>query len=87
MMRMYDIIQKKQRGIALSENEISFFIKGVSDGSIPDYQISALLMAIYFRGMTDEETITLTEYMANSGGPVPDQRGESRQAQHGRCRG
>ena len=43
---MYDIIQKKQRGIALSENEISFFIKGVSDGSIPDYQISALLMAI-----------------------------------------
>ncbi|HBR30928.1 MAG TPA: thymidine phosphorylase [Clostridiales bacterium] len=66
-MRMYDIIQKKQRGIALSENEISFFIKGVSDGSIPDYQISALLMAIYFRGMTDEETITLTECMANSG--------------------
>lgn len=67
MLRMYDIIQKKQKGVPLSEEEIVFFINGVTDGSIPDYQISAFLMAIFFRGMTDSETITLTECMANSG--------------------
>lgn len=66
-MRMYDIIQKKQNGNALSEEELSFFIKGVTNGSVPDYQVSALLMAIYFRGMTDEETTILTECMADSG--------------------
>lgn len=66
-MRMYDIIEKKQKGQSLTEEELDFFIKGVTDGSIPDYQISALLMAIYFKGMTDEETTALTECMADSG--------------------
>ncbi len=67
MLKMHDIITKKQQGRELNEEEIAFFVKGVTDGSIPDYQITALLMAIWFKGMTDEETITLTEYMADSG--------------------
>lgn len=66
-MRMYDIIIKKRNGEALSDEEIAFFIKGYTDGSIPDYQASALLMAIYFRGMTDKEIATLTMEMAHSG--------------------
>ncbi|HAN21700.1 MAG: thymidine phosphorylase [Clostridiales bacterium GWF2_36_10] len=66
-MRMYDIIQKKQEGNSLNEDELNFFITGVTDGSIPDYQISALLMAIFFRGMTDEETVMFTECIADSG--------------------
>lgn len=66
-MRMYDIIIKKRNGEALSDEEIAFFIKGYTDGSIPDYQASALLMAIYFRGMTDQEIATLTMEMAHSG--------------------
>lgn len=66
-MRMYDIIIKKRNGEALSDEEIAFFIKGYTDGSIPDYQASALLMAIYFRGMTDKEIATLTIEMAHSG--------------------
>ena len=66
-MRMYDIIEKKKRKIELTEEEIQFFIDGVCDGSIPDYQISALLMAIYFNGMTDRETLNLTLSMAHSG--------------------
>ncbi len=67
MMKMQDIITKKQQGRELNEEEIDFFVKGVTDGSIPDYQISALLMAIWFRGMTEEETITLCECMVDSG--------------------
>lgn len=67
MFRMYDLIEKKQRGKALSEEEISFFVSGVTDGSIPDYQISAFLMAVYFKGMTKEETFLLTDAMAHSG--------------------
>lgn len=66
-MRMYDIIIKKRNSEALSDEEIAFFIKGYTDGSIPDYQASALLMAIYFRGMTDKEIATLTMEMAHSG--------------------
>ena len=66
-MRMYDIIQKKQKGAILTEDELCYFIKGVTDGSIPDYQISAFLMAVYFRGMTTDETIFLAECMADSG--------------------
>lgn len=66
-MRMYDIIIKKRNGEALSDEEIAFFINGYTDGSIPDYQASALLMAIYFRGMTDKEIATLTMEMAHSG--------------------
>lgn len=67
MHKMHDIITKKQSGRELNEDEIAFFVKGVADGSIPDYQISALLMAIWFNGMTEEETITLTECMTDSG--------------------
>lgn len=67
MLKMHDIITKKQLGRELNEDEIEYFVKGVTDGSIPDYQISALLMAIWFRGMTEEETITLTECMTDSG--------------------
>lgn len=69
-MRMYDIIMNKRNGKELTKQEIEFFVKGVTDGSIPDYQISALLMAIYFNGMTDVETATLTSYMAQSGDMV-----------------
>ncbi len=67
MLKMQDIITKKQEGRELNEEEIAFFVKGVTENTIPDYQISALLMAIWFRGMTEEETITLTEYMTDSG--------------------
>ena len=66
-MRMYDIIVKKRNGEALSDDEIAFFVKGYTDGSIPDYQASALLMAIYFQGMTEHETAVLTMEMAHSG--------------------
>ncbi len=66
-MRMVDIIIKKRNGEALSEKEISFIVDGYVKGDIPDYQMSALLMAIYFRGMNLEETINLTRKMAYSG--------------------
>ncbi len=66
-MRMYDVIKKKRDGDALSEEEIDFFVKGYTDGSIPDYQAAALLMAISFCGMNDEETLRLTLAIANSG--------------------
>lgn len=67
MLKMQDVITKKQMGRELDEDEISFFVRGVADGSIPDYQISALLMAIWFKGMTEEETVILTECMTDSG--------------------
>ncbi len=66
-MRLYDIIKKKQGGGELSTEEINFFIRGVTDGSIPDYQISALLMAIWFRGMSVRETCDLTFAVRDSG--------------------
>lgn len=66
-MRMYDIIEKKRDGFSLSEAEISFFINGYVDSTIPDYQVSALLMAIYFQEMTDEESALLTMAIVNSG--------------------
>lgn len=69
-MRMYDIIEKKKKKQELTNDEIQFFINGVTDKSIPDYQISALLMAIYFNGMTDSETLCLTLAMARSGDMV-----------------
>ena len=69
-MRMYDIIQKKRDGGELSREEISFFIGGFVKGDIPDYQASALCMAIYFRGMTEAETVDLTFCMADSGDTV-----------------
>lgn len=61
------VIKKKRQGLALTEQEIQFFINGYTLGSIPDYQMSALLMAIYFQGMTREETFYLTETMIRSG--------------------
>lgn len=64
---MYDIIAKKRDGGELSEQEIQFFIDGYVKGDIPDYQASALTMAIYFRGMTARETAHLTMSMARSG--------------------
>lgn len=66
-MRMYDVIKKKRDGGELSTEEINYFIKGVTDGSIPDYQISALCMAIYFKGMTVRETCDLTFAVRDSG--------------------
>lgn len=69
-MNAYDIILKKRNGGELSEEEIRFFISGVVDESIKDYQTSALLMAVYFRGMTDQETVLLTKAMRDSGDQV-----------------
>ncbi len=66
-MRMYDIIRKKRDGGELSNEEIAFFIDGYTRGDIPDYQASALMMAVFFSGMTDRETVCLTECMAHSG--------------------
>lgn len=66
-MRMYDIIMKKRNGYALAKEEIEYFVDGYTKGEIPDYQISALLMAIYFSGMNEEETFELTMAMTNSG--------------------
>lgn len=69
-MRMYDIIQKKRDGKELSTEEINFFINGYSKGEIPDYQASALLMAIYLKKMNKRETVDLTNAMVNSGETV-----------------
>lgn len=66
-MRIVDIIEKKRNGEALSTEEINFFVEGYTNGSIPDYQASALAMAIYFQDMTDEERADLTMAMVNSG--------------------
>lgn len=66
-MDMYSIIHKKRLGISLSEEEIEFFVTGYTNGSIPDYQASALCMAVMFTGMTDTETALLTKHMALSG--------------------
>ncbi|MBO4980680.1 MAG: pyrimidine-nucleoside phosphorylase [Lachnospiraceae bacterium] len=66
-MRMYDIIMKKRNGQELSEEEIRFFVEGYTRGQIPDYQVSALMMAIYFRKMTERETLSLTMAMVESG--------------------
>ena len=66
-MRMYDIIRHKRDGMALSREEIDWFISGYTRGKIPEYQAAALCMAIYFRGMTDEETLWLTLAIRDSG--------------------
>ena len=55
-MNFIDIIKKKRDKFALNDKDISYFIQGILDGSIPDYQISALMMAIYLNGMTEQET-------------------------------
>ena len=66
-MRPQDVIRKKRDGKSLSREEIGFFIDGVTSGKVADYQISALLMAIYLNGMNEEEQQALTEAMLNSG--------------------
>lgn len=66
-MNMYEIITKKKRGGKLTEAEIEFFVNGFTCGEIPDYQASALLMAICINGMDDEETGFLTAAMRDSG--------------------
>ncbi len=66
-MRMYDLIQKKKQGDSLTKEEIDFMIDGYTKGEIPDYQMSAMMMAICFQGMTDEETLELTLAMEHSG--------------------
>ena len=66
-MRMYDLIIKKRNGSHLTKEEIDFMVQGYTKGEIPDYQMSAMMMAIYFNGMDEEETLNLTMAMANSG--------------------
>lgn len=66
-MRMYDLIMKKRNGMALSEEEIRFIIDGYTKGEIPDYQMSAFTMAVFFQGMDSKETLALTMAMAQSG--------------------
>ena len=69
-MRMFDIIAKKRDGGVLSREELEFAVMGFVNGQVPDYQMSALLMAIYLRGMTEKETAQLTDVMAHSGDMV-----------------
>lgn len=69
-MRIYDIIQKKRDGQRLTCEEINYFVEGYTNGDIPDYQISALLMAIYLKEMNTKETIDLTNAMVKSGDMV-----------------
>lgn len=66
-MRMVDLIEKKRDGQVLSQEEITFIIDSYTAGKIPDYQMSAFLMAVYFQDMTDEEITDLTLAMAHSG--------------------
>jgi pyrimidine-nucleoside phosphorylase len=70
MMRMVDVIEKKRDGHELTTEEIQFFIDGYTDGSIPDYQVSALTMAIFFQGMTEKERADLTMAMVKSGDQI-----------------
>ena len=72
-MRMYDLIMKKRNGGVLSEEEIRYMVNGYVGGEIPDYQMSAMMMAIFFRGMNEEETWRLTMAMAESG-EMPESR-------------
>ncbi|MDK2984674.1 MAG: pyrimidine-nucleoside phosphorylase [Clostridia bacterium] len=69
-MRVYDIILKKRNGEKLSSEEIDFLVQGYSAGKIPDYQMSAWAMAVYFSGLDEEETAALTMSMVNSGDKV-----------------
>jgi len=66
-MRMVDLIEKKKLGTELNKDEINYIVKGYTEGEIPDYQMSAFLMAVYFKGMNSEETANLTMAYVNSG--------------------
>ena len=69
-MRFVDLIEKKKHGEELTQEELHFFIQGYVKGTIPDYQVSALLMAIYFKGMSDKETALLCDEMLHSGDTI-----------------
>ena len=69
-MKMNDIIYKKREGGKFTKEEIDWFITGYVAGDIPDYQVSALLMAIFFRGLDREETFQLTNAMRYSGDTI-----------------
>lgn len=66
-MGMYDLIMKKKSGKTLTEEEITYIVNGFTKGEIPDYQMSAFLMAVCLKGMNKAETIALTMAMAHSG--------------------
>jgi pyrimidine-nucleoside phosphorylase len=69
-MRMVDLIEKKRDALELSTEEIKFIVNGYTDGSIPDYQVSAFTMAVFFNGMTERETADLTMAMVESGDQI-----------------
>jgi pyrimidine-nucleoside phosphorylase len=69
-MRMVDVIEKKRNGFELTKEEIQFLINGFTNGSIPDYQMSAFSMAVFFQGMTKEERVYLTEAIVQSGDQI-----------------
>ncbi|WP_077326798.1 pyrimidine-nucleoside phosphorylase [Virgibacillus siamensis] len=69
-MRMYDIIEKKRNGKELTNEEIRYFIDGYTNGEIPDYQVSSLLMTIYFQDMNERERAELTSAMVDSGDKI-----------------
>ena len=69
-MRTVDLIHRKRDGEELSAEEISFLVDGYTSGTIPDYQIAAFLMAVFFSGMTDREVSALTDRMVQSGGTI-----------------
>ena len=73
-MRMVDLILKKRNNEELTKEEIEFIIQGYTNGEIPDYQVSALLMAIYFNGMTNEERLNLTISMLKSGEEIDSKK-------------
>ena len=66
-MRGYDIIRKKREGMELTDGEIRFFVDGYTEGSIPDYQASAFLMAAFLQGLSFQETFSLTDAIVHSG--------------------
>ena len=66
-MRAVDIIQKKKEGKIHTKEEIDFLVKGLLDGTVADYQMTAWLMAVYFKGLNEDETAYLTESFINSG--------------------
>ncbi|HST21080.1 MAG TPA: pyrimidine-nucleoside phosphorylase, partial [Blastocatellia bacterium] len=66
-MRTVDIIAKKRDGKPLTRDELNFVVRGYTAGEVADYQMAALLMAIYIRGMSNDEAIALTEEMLHSG--------------------
>lgn len=66
-MRMYDLIIKKRDGGTHTKEEIEYIVDGFTKGCIPDYQMSAWLMSLYYKGMTKDETVWMTMAMADSG--------------------